>query len=121
MLKRALSFVLLFSLLVLPSALFSQETSVDYWQEQREYYLQYPSWELPNEAIIAFLDQMEASEKELTKSQEQLNKALTISPQVKEAIEQLEISYAEQQNLLKWTGIAVVVLGTTTLIISLIK
>jgi lipid II:glycine glycyltransferase (peptidoglycan interpeptide bridge formation enzyme) len=102
--RKKLLLVLFCLLLVLPWACFSQEDSKDYWEEQREYYRQYSAWELPTEAIIAFLDQMEDSENKLTSSQKDLEMSQDILKQLKKDTEKLQSDYDLQQSLLVLAG-----------------
>ena len=80
-----------------PLVCFSQETSEDYWQEQRDYYQQYPAWELPTEAIVEWLNQLEQSEKDLTLAQ---NSSLTAQSNLGVALNILNPLKTESETVL---------------------
>jgi len=98
---------------------------VDYWQEQRDYYQQYPAWELPTEAIVEWLNQLEQSEKDLMMAQETSNEALTLSKEalsilnpLKEASEKASRLLEQQQSqlALQSTLTVVILVGITILL-----
>ena len=97
---------------------------MDYWQEQRDYYQQYPAWELPTEAIVEWLNQLEQSEKDLMMAQETSNEALTLSKEalsilnpLKEASEKASRLLEQQQSqlALQSTLTVVILVGITIL------
>jgi len=97
---------------------------VDYWQEQRDYYQQYPAWELPTEAIVEWLNQLEQSEKDLMMAQETSNEALTLSKEalsilnpLKEVSEKASRLLEQQQSqlALQSTLTVVILVGITIL------
>ena len=97
---------------------------MDYWQEQRDYYQQYPAWELPTEAIVEWLNQLEQSEKDLMMAQETSNEALTLSKEalsilnpLKEVSEKASRLLEQQQSqlALQSTLTVVILVGITIL------
>jgi len=123
-LRKLLPSALFCALLGLSSVCFSQEASVDYWQEQRDYYQQYPAWELPTEAIVEWLNQLEQSEKDLMMAQETSNEALTLSKEalsilnpLKEVSEKASRLLEQQQSqlALQSTLTVVILVGITIL------
>jgi len=100
--KKVLSLVLFCVLLAVSSVSYSQETSEDYWQEQRDYYQQYQAWELPTEAIVEWLNKLEQSEKDLMLAQSSSLTALSILNPLKEGSEEaLKLLEKQQSQLVR--------------------
>lgn len=98
--------------LALPLASQSPEDGKDFWEEQRQYYRQYQAWELPSEAILEWLNQLEQSEKNLSK-------ALTTFETLKVESEELQKQLGAQRNQLVLQSIltTAVAIGVTALLI----
>ena len=122
MARRKVFLWALFFLLLVPSlACFSQETSEDYWQEQRDYYQQYQAWELPTGTIVNWLNLLEQSEKDLTAARNESSEALSILNPLKEDLERVLRLLEEQHNqsVRQTTAVIVTSLAVTTLLILL--
>ena len=123
--RKRLLFCALLVLWVSLCGAFSQETFEDYWESQRQYYQQYSAWELPTEAIVEWLNQLEQSEKDLTLAQETSSEALTLSREalsilnpLKEASEKASRLLEQQQSqlALQSTLTVVILVGITILL-----
>lgn len=108
-LRKALSSVLFCVFLVLSSVSYSQEASEDYWQEQRDYYQQYQAWELPTEAIVSWLNQLEQSEKDLIAAQNNSNEVLSVLNPLKGISEEVLTLLERQRSLLVRQSVITVV------------
>lgn len=118
--RKRLSLLLLLLVFLPLSALFSQEEDQGFWQEQRDYFQQYPVWEVETPTIIEWLNQLEQSEKELEKSNESLNRALSISDELKPELDSLsnDLERAHAQ-LLVTTGVTTIL--TVTVLVLLLS